>query len=115
MRWAALVNFRIEGFDDGHPRGTSVRFASPDALRGFALLGVGTVNAPLQAGFDPVDVPLGALDAAVAFCIALPLRGKAFALFSLPFGWSFGAARAACAGDDRATVATGSVNTDSPP
>ena len=77
----------------------STRIDGADALRGFALLGIGIVNVPLLAGLDPVAVPSAAPDVVAAFVVAALFQGKAFTLFAFLFGWGFGrqcASAAAC-------------------
>jgi len=70
------------------------RATAPDLLRGTALLGIGLVNVPLQAGLDPTSLPAGTFDSLGTFTVALLVQGNAFVLFSLLFGWSFGTALA---------------------
>ncbi|WP_026352560.1 DUF418 domain-containing protein [Yoonia vestfoldensis] len=75
------------------------RTSSVDALRGFALLGIGIVNLPYLA--LPMEsalvTPEGAADLLAKVMISLLFEGKFFVLFSFLFGWGFGVQLAAAA------------------
>lgn len=60
-----------------------------DALRGFALLGIGVVNLPIMAGVDALQSEPDWLARAANFVVAFFFQGKSFVLFSFLFGWGF--------------------------
>jgi uncharacterized protein len=68
------------------------RSVSVDALRGFALLGIGIVNLPhLALPFSAlVGVPGEPVDYLAKIVVSLLFEGKFFVLFSFLFGWGFG-------------------------
>ncbi|MFE5831504.1 DUF418 domain-containing protein [Streptomyces sp. NPDC056508] len=73
-------------------RGARPRIAEVDALRGFALLGILLVNAPMAAGpyglHGIADPDASSLDRAVEAVVQTFVTGKFFLLFSFLFGYS---------------------------
>jgi uncharacterized protein len=66
-----------------------------DVIRGFALLGILTVNIdffahPIQRVLFPIDPQTGAADRVVDWCVRFFAEGKFYSLFSFLFGLGFG-------------------------
>jgi len=70
-----------------------------DALRGFALLGIGIVNLPYLAlpALATMTLPSDPADLAARFAVSALFEGKFFVLFSFLFGWGFGVQLASAA------------------
>lgn len=79
------------------------RSSSVDALRGFALLGIGVVNLPHLAMpmAQAMAPPDGAANFAAKAVIGLLFEGKFFVLFAFLFGWGFGVQLALAAREGR--------------
>lgn len=79
----------------GFARQSGPRIDAVDALRGFALIGVGLVHTLYQYVGAPLTEPLsqsavtGQLDTIIMFVNHLVLSGKFYLIFSLLFGLSF--------------------------
>lgn len=70
-----------------------------DALRGFALLGIGIANLPYLAlpAAAAMALPPDLIDIAARFAVSALFEGKFFVLFSFLFGWGFGVQLASAA------------------